>query len=125
MRAALAAALHHSCVAGPGTNDAPRGQTTARETEEPELFTLFEDELGGTRPDRLSDVRPQERVQRRTVEQIVVAAPGLPTLVVLVPLVGGTAGGRPPPCRSEGEGGGCEDGPGGGHDVLRPVSKRR
>ena len=28
---------------------------------------------GGTRPDRLSDVRPQERVQRRTVEQLVVA----------------------------------------------------
>ena len=44
MRAALAAALHHSCEVGPGTNDAPRGQTTARETEEPELFTLFEEE---------------------------------------------------------------------------------
>ena len=87
MRAALAAALHHSCDVGPGTNDAPWGQTTARETEEPELFTLFEEELGGTRPDRLSDVRPQERVQRRTVEQLVVAAPGLPTLDAPVPLV--------------------------------------
>ena len=87
VRAALAAALHHSRDVGPGTNDAPRGQTTARETEEPELFTLFEEELGGTRPDRLSDVRPQERVQRRTVEQLVVAAPGLPTLDAPVPLV--------------------------------------
>ena len=82
VRAALAAALHHSRDVGPGTNDAPRGQTTARETEEPELFTLFEEELGGTRPDRLSDVRPQ-----RTVEQLVVAAPGLPTLDAPVPLV--------------------------------------
>ena len=79
--------MHHSCDVGPGTNDAPRGQTTARETEEPELFTLCEEELGSTRPDRLSDVRPQERVQRRTVEQLVVAAPGLPTLDALVPLV--------------------------------------
>ena len=35
----------------------------------------------------LSDVRPQERVQRRTVEQLVVAAPGLPALDAPVPLV--------------------------------------
>ena len=62
-------------------------QTTARETEEPEIFMLFEEELGGTRPDRLSDIRPQERVQRRTVEQLVVAAPGLPALDAPVPLV--------------------------------------
>ena len=31
------------------------------------LFSLFEEELGGTWPDRPGDVRPQERVQRRTV----------------------------------------------------------
>ena len=86
-RAALAAALHHGCDVGPGTNDAPRRETTAREMEEPELFTLFEEELGGTQPDRLSNVRPQERVQRRTVEQLVVAAPGLPALDAPVPLV--------------------------------------
>ena len=29
---------------------------------------------GGSRPDRLVEVRPQERVQRRTVEQIILAA---------------------------------------------------
>ena len=29
-------------------------------------------ELGDTRPDRLADVRPQDRVQRHTVEQIIV-----------------------------------------------------
>ena len=118
----MAAALHHSCDVGPGTNDASRGETTARETEEPELFTLFEEELGGTRPDRLSDVRPQERVQRRTVEQLVVAAPGLPTLDAPVPLVVEQLVDVLPLCRSEGEGEGCEDGPGEGHDVLRPVS---
>ena len=34
------------------------------------MFSLFEEELGATRPDRLSDVRPQERVQRHTVEHL-------------------------------------------------------
>ena len=38
---------------------------------------------GGSRPDRLSDVGPQERVQRRTVEQTIDAVPSLPTLDVL------------------------------------------
>ena len=33
----------------------------------------------GSRPDQLSDVRPQERAQRRTVQQIVDPVP-LPTL---------------------------------------------
>ena len=37
-------------------------------------------ELGGSRPDRLSGVRPQERVPRRIVEQIVDSAPVLPLL---------------------------------------------
>ena len=38
---------------------------------------------GGSRPDRLTEVRPQERVQRRTVEQIILA----PMLDVPVPLM--------------------------------------
>ena len=42
-------------------------------------------ELGGSRPDRLSDVRPQERVPRRIVEQIVDSAPVLPLLHAPVP----------------------------------------
>ena len=37
-------------------------------------------ELGGSRLDRLSGVRPQERVPRRIVEQIVDSAPVLPLL---------------------------------------------
>ena len=81
MRMELTEALHHSASkgAGPETHDAPRSQKTVNSMSEAELFTLFEEELGGTRPGRLSDVRPQERVQRRNVEQlVVVAAPGLP-----------------------------------------------
>ena len=37
-------------------------------------------ELGGSRPDRLLGVRPQERVPRRIVEQIVDSAPVRPLL---------------------------------------------
>ena len=41
-------------------------------TSHPELFSLFEEEPGGTRPDRISALSlPQERVLRRTVQQIV------------------------------------------------------
>ena len=43
--------------------------------------------VGGARPDRLSEVRPQEQVQRHTADQIVDAVPGLPTLDVPVPLM--------------------------------------
>ena len=53
---------------------------------------MFEEEPGGSRPDRLSGVRPQERVQRHTVEQFVDAALGLRALDAPVPLVlGGLA----------------------------------
>ena len=44
-----------------------------------------DEELGDTRPDRLYEVRPQERVQRRTVEQNVDNSLFLPTLDVPVP----------------------------------------
>ena len=50
-----------------------------------EFFSLYEEELGGTRPDRLYEVRPQERVQRRTVEQIVDNTLFVPTLDVPAP----------------------------------------
>ena len=53
-------------------------------TPQPELFSLYE-EPGGARPDRLSEVRPQDRDLRRTVDQIVDAVPGLPALDVPVP----------------------------------------
>ena len=44
-------------------------------------------ELGGSRPDRLVDVRPQERVQQHPVDQIVDTAPALPILDLSVPLM--------------------------------------
>ena len=47
---------------------------------EPVLFSLYDEEPGGRRPDRLFAVSgPQDRVQRRTVQEIVDIAP-LPTL---------------------------------------------
>ena len=51
-------------------------------------FCLDDDEppvVKGTRPDRLADVRPQERVPRRIVEQIVDYAPVVPLLHAPVP----------------------------------------
>ena len=53
-----------------------------------EFFSLYEEELGGTRPDRLSEVRPQGRVQRHTVEQIVDTVLFVPSLDVPVPQMG-------------------------------------
>ena len=67
LQMALAAALHHSRDVGPvtynalrsqktaraeATNTAPRSQTTSV-AGDTEFFSLFEEELGGTRPDRL------------------------------------------------------------------------
>ena len=96
---ALAAALHHSRDVGPVTNNALRSQKTAMAEAtnnaprsqmssvagDTELFSLYEDELGSTRPDRLYEVRPQERDQRHTVEQIVDTVLFSPSLDVPVP----------------------------------------
>ena len=55
---------------------------------QPELFELsFDEGPGWVRPDRLAGVRPQEQVQRHTVEQIVDAVTVLPTLDAPVPLM--------------------------------------
>ena len=92
VRMELTAALHHSAFKGAGfeTHDAPRSQKTVNSKREAELFSLFGEELGGTRPDRLSDVRPQERVQRHTVEHLtdlVRFAPKVQVLDAPAPLV--------------------------------------
>ena len=88
----LTGALHHSAFkcAWFETHDAPRSQKTVNSKREAELFSLFEEELGSTRPDRLSDVRPQERVQRHTVEHLtdfVRFAPKVQVLDAPAPLV--------------------------------------
>ena len=98
---ALAAATHHSAQRGEWRDwyEAPRGQRTASAEAtydalrsqttsvagDTEFFSLFEEELGGSRPDRLSEVRPQGRVQRHTVEQIVDTVLFAPSLDVPVP----------------------------------------
>ena len=92
VRMELTAALHHSAFKGAGfeTHDAPRSKKTVNSKRGAELFSLFEEELGGTRPDRLSDVRPQERVQRHTVEHLtdlVRFAPKVQVLDAPAPLV--------------------------------------
>ena len=99
LQMALAAALHHSRDVGPVTYTALRRQKTARAEAtnnaprsqmssvagDTELFSLYEDELVGTRPDRMYEVRPQERDQRHTVEQIVDTVLFVPSLDVPVP----------------------------------------
>ena len=45
-------------------------------THQPELFSLYEEEPGESRPDRIATLAaPQERDLRRTVQQIVDAVP--------------------------------------------------
>ena len=62
---ALAEARHHTAPRGQrtaraeATYDALRSQMTSV-AGDTEIYSLFEDELGGTRPDRLFEVRPQE-----------------------------------------------------------------
>ena len=72
---ALAEARHHTprgqtTARAEATYDALRSQTTSV-AGDTEFFSLYEEELGGTRLDWLFEVRPQDRDQRRTVEQIV------------------------------------------------------
>ena len=47
--------------------------------------------VAGSRPDRLTEVRPQERVLRRTVEQLVEPVRGVPVLDAPVPQMVGQA----------------------------------
>ena len=80
--AALVEATHHSAPRSgwPGTHDVPRGQETTSVREDPELFTLFEEELGGCRPDRLAAVsEPQGLLPRgaRTLSAPLLCVPRL------------------------------------------------
>ena len=86
------------------TQHSSRGQTIARAgvwghellnytatirnppTPQPELFSLYDEEPGGSRLDRMPTLSgPQEQVLRHTVDQIVVGVSALPTFDVPVP----------------------------------------
>ena len=52
-------------------------------TPQPELFSLYEEEASGTRPDRIATLSgPQERDLRRPVQQIVDAVPSVPKILL-------------------------------------------
>ena len=102
---ALSAAAHHSYdkVAAGVTHDGLRAQTTDRAGEaahraprrqrtraagEAGIFELFDEDTAGLRPGVLAEPRPQERVQRHTMEHIVdyvCCAPLVQTLDAPVP----------------------------------------
>ena len=90
---ALAEKLHHSAqrpeMARAGVWGREMNYTaTIRDppTPQPELFSLYDEEPGGLRPDRMPTLSgPQEQVLRHTVDQIVVAVSALPTFDVPVP----------------------------------------
>ena len=86
---ALAAAQHHSAPksAGPVSHNVLRNQNTAREGTEFYAMSMDSDVVGGGRPPSL-EPRPQERVQRHTMEHIVdfvCCAPLVHTLDAPVP----------------------------------------
>ena len=90
---ALAEKLHHSAqrpeMARAGVWGREMNYTaTIRDppTPQPELFSLYDEEPGGSRLDRMPTLSgPQEQVLRHTVDQIVVAVSALPTFDVPVP----------------------------------------
>ena len=85
------------------TYDALRSQrnSVAGDTE---FFSLYENEFGGTRPDRLAGVRPQVRFQRHTLELVADVCPSVQTLDAPVPQMGKScwtcSGSRTPCCLS-------------------------
>ena len=67
------------------------GDDPEHPTPQPELFSLYDEEPGGGRPEAFVEPRPQERVQRHTVEHstdLVRVAPMVQILDALVPQTG-------------------------------------
>ena len=104
---ALAEKLHHSARAperwpGPGCGE-QRVELHGDDpddppTPQPELFSLYDEEPGGGRPEAFVEPRPQERVQRHTVEHItdlVRVAPMVQILDAPVPQTRRTAATHP------------------------------
>ena len=104
---ALSAAAHHSFdkVAAGETYHGMRAQKTDRAGEvanralrrqkskaagDAVFFKLFDEDTAGVRPRVLAEPRPQERVQRHTMEHIVDFVRFAPTVQILDALVLGT-----------------------------------
>ena len=91
--AALATFTHHSAQRQKTARAAgevrvePQGEVPEELLSQSELFELFGKEPGGARPDRLAGVRPQDPVQRHTVEQIDDSAPDVSSFDVPEPLM--------------------------------------
>ena len=87
---ALAEMTHHTAPKGTkdgqsrggGARGVRRATTTEPPPPQPELFKLFEEEPGGVQPEAFTEPRPQERVQRHTMEQLADVAPMVPSLAV-------------------------------------------
>ena len=70
--------------AGEAAHKAPRRQRS-NAAGNAVFFELFDEDTAGVRPEVLAEPRPQERVQRRTLEQIVDAVPLVQILDAPVP----------------------------------------
>ena len=86
---ALAERTHHSSrgqmIARPGVWGHER-RRSGTPTPQPELFSLYEEEPGGSGQDRIATLSvPQERDLLRTVQQIVDAVPLVPQMVECLP----------------------------------------
>ena len=86
---ALTEASHHTAPRGQEgqgrsgkKRHAVHGRDPGDSSSQPELFRLFEEELGGVRPEAFVEPRPQEKVQRHTMEQLADVAPMVPSLAV-------------------------------------------
>ena len=89
---ALAESQDHSAQrpkmarAGEEVREVLHGEAPGQPTPQPELFQLFEEEPGGSRPPCLGEPRgPQDQDQQRTVEQIADCAPLVQILDTPVP----------------------------------------
>ena len=88
---ALAEMTHHTATRGPkmarAGEEGHEEYDAPRRHKHPELFKLFEEEPGGVRPEAFAEPRPQERIQRHTMEQLADFATMVQLLDVLVPLM--------------------------------------
>ena len=76
--------LHHGDSSRAGAEreerDALHGRVPGDPPPQPELFQLKKEEPGGERPEAFTEPRPQERVQRHTLEKMIESFVSVPML---------------------------------------------